>query len=97
MDIQKVNGPDMRLGTLEDIYGLSGNSFQGAIGNLHQGDAVGGVFDGLADAQGLSLEGIGNGHAGGIIGRLVDPQPGGQPPQGFGQRFIIFGHDAVGV
>jgi hypothetical protein len=41
MDIQKVNGPDMRLGTLEDIYGLSGSSFQGAIGLITDEGTIG--------------------------------------------------------
>ncbi len=31
-DITTFNGPDMRFTTLEDIYGPSGNSFQGALG-----------------------------------------------------------------
>ena len=29
---QEVNGPDMRFSTLEDIYGPSGDTFQGALG-----------------------------------------------------------------
>jgi len=31
-DAETDNGPEMRFGTLEDVYGDSGNSFQGAIG-----------------------------------------------------------------
>ena len=31
-DITVNKGPDMRFGTLEDVYGDSGSSFQGAIG-----------------------------------------------------------------
>ena len=31
-DITTFNGPDMRLDTLEDIYGPSGQTFQGALG-----------------------------------------------------------------
>jgi hypothetical protein len=41
MDIQKVNGPDMRLFTLEDIYGLSGSTFQGAIGLITDEGTIG--------------------------------------------------------
>jgi hypothetical protein len=33
-DLSQVNGQDMRFGTLEDIYGDSGNSFQGGLGML---------------------------------------------------------------
>ena len=35
MDIYDWNGPDMRFSTLEDIFGPTGNRFQGAIGFLN--------------------------------------------------------------
>ena len=34
-DLSQVNGQDMRFGTLEDIYGDSGNTFQGGLGFLN--------------------------------------------------------------
>ncbi len=31
-DLTRLNGPDMRFNTLDDLYGDAGNSFQGALG-----------------------------------------------------------------
>jgi hypothetical protein len=52
-DIVAFNGPDMRFGTLEDIYGDTGNTFQAAIGFIAaEGDATGAA----QQSYGLALD-----------------------------------------
>ena len=73
------------LDGVDDIDGL----FQGTISGLHHGDTVVGVPDGLTKTQGLRLQGVGNGHARGVVRGPVDAQAGREFLQGRRQAAVI--------
>ena len=70
---------------------------QGALGGLHQGDAVLGVVLGLVQAGDLGAHLLGDGEAGGVVAGAVDLVAGGQLLQVLGQGGGVVGVVAVGV
>ena len=70
---------------------------QGALGGLHQGDAVLGVVLGLVQAGDLGAHLLGDGEARGVVTGAVDLVAGGQLLQVLGQGGGVVGVVAVGV
>ena len=70
---------------------------QGALGGLHQGDAVLGVVLGLVQAGDLGAHLLGDGEARGVVAGAVDLVAGGQLLQVLGQGGGVVGVVAVGV
>ena len=70
---------------------------QGALGGLHQGDAVLGVVLGLVQAGDLGAHLLGDGQTGGVVTGAVDLVAGGQLLQVLGQGGGVVGIVAVGV